>query len=309
MAELYKKHRPQDLSEIIGNAEVVKSLKGMLSNNEIPHSLLLMGPSGCGKTTIARILRKNLECGKHDFSEINCADFRGIDMVREIRAKMSQSPISGKTRVWVIDESHKLSSDAQNAFLKILEDTPQHVYFMLCTTDPQKLIKAIRTRCTPITVKGLTTTQMKKLLTSVIAKEEMEVSEEVVDKIIENSDGSSRAALVLLDQIRRLEDAEDQLEMIQNVSADAEAVFIARALFNPRTTWIEMGKILTDCEDQEPETIRYSVLGYARSILLKGGKLSDRAYLIIDSFRNNFYDSKKAGLAAACYEIIAGGSK
>jgi len=146
-------------------------LAQMVKRNKVPHTLLFSGPPGCGKTTLARILRKKLNCGKYDFSEVNCADFRGIDMVRDIRSHLQQAPISGDCRVWLIDEAHKLSNDAQNAFLKMLEDTPNHVYFFLATTNPQKLLKTIRTRCTEVVVKSLGDKNMEELIDDVIVGE------------------------------------------------------------------------------------------------------------------------------------------
>lgn len=308
MMELYKKYRPRKLEAMIGQDSTVKMLKQMLKRNRLPHTLLFEGPSGCGKTTFARILRKTLGCGKHDFVEKNCADFRGIDMVRDIRSHLQQAPISGSCRIWLIDEAHKLSNDAQNAFLKMLEDTPNHVYFMLATTDPQKLLPTIRTRCTEAIVKKLSNSNMQKLIGRVCKKEEVEIPEEVIEEIIESSEGSARKALVLLNQIIDLEDEEDMLETIKATTMEIQAKIIARTLLNPRVKWYEMAKIIRETAGEEAEQIRWMVLGYSKKVLLSGGKQAGRAYIIIDAFRDNFYDSKLAGLAAACYEVVIGGS-
>ncbi len=309
MSELYKKHRPKSLSDIVGQPEIVKLLQQKLAQNNLPHALLFSGPSGCGKTTLARILRKELHCGRYDFNEVNCADVRGIDEVRKIRARMGQSPLGGKCRIWLIDEAHKLTNDAQNALLKMLEDTPNHVYFMLATTDPQKLLRTIRTRCTEISVKPLKTSDMKKLLKHVLLVEKTKIQENVLDRIIEQSEGSPRKALVFLDQVIGVEDPEDQIELILSNTLETQAIDIARALFNPRTKWSEMASKLKGVQTEEPENLRWLILGYARTILLSGGKMAPRAYLIIDTFRDHFFDSKHAGLAAACYEIVIGSEK
>lgn len=306
MKELYKKYRPKSLDKMIGQNNSVKVLKSFLKGNTLPHTLLFSGPSGCGKTTLARILRKELKCGKHDFTELDCADFRGIEMVRNIRSHIQQAPISGKCRIWLIDEAGRMTTDAQNAFLKMLEDTPNHVYFMLATTDPQKLLKTIRTRCTEIIVRSLNSKSILKLLCHICGREKVKLPGEVIDKIIECSDGSARKALVLLNQVIELDDEDGMIEAIKATTAEVQAITIAKALFNPRTKWIDMAKILKETLNEEPEQIRWMVLGYARTILLSGGKLSGRAYLVIDTFCDNFYDSKHAGLAAACYEIIVG---
>lgn len=305
MKELYKKHRPKKLEEIVGQRSAVVALQKMLQKDKIPHCILLSGPSGCGKTTIARILAKSLKCSIHDFKEINCADFRGIDMVRDIRYAMMQAPLNGSSRMWVIDECHKLSNDAQNAFLKLLEDTPNHVYFILATTEPEKLLKTIRTRSTEITLKSLTDKELKQLLLTVLHKENIQIKEQVIEKIIELSDGSARKGLVLLDQVIHL-DEEEQLRTLADLDTEKETRSIASALFDLKITWDKMAKILSDSDLTDVERIRWGILGYAKSILLKGGKMAPRAYLVLDLFKEPFYDSKAAGLVWACYTIIQG---
>jgi DNA polymerase-3 subunit gamma/tau len=139
--ELYLKHRPSLFKQVIGQDDAVNVLQQLLKGDRFPHALLLSGPSGCGKTTLARICRDKLECTGADFQELNGADTRGIDTIREIRSHLNLRPMHGKCRIWYIDEAHKLSNDAQNALLKMLEDTPTTAYFMLATTEPNKLIK------------------------------------------------------------------------------------------------------------------------------------------------------------------------
>lgn len=304
MKELYKKYRPKTFDKILGQKHIVKSLERWVERGTLPHTLLFSGPSGCGKTTLARILRRELGCGKHDFTEINCADFRGIDMVRNIRLRMHQAPISGECRIWLIDEAHKLSNDAQNAFLKMLEDTPKHVYFMLATTDPQRLLRTIRNRCSEIAVKPLTSKTTKKLVTSISKKEGMKIPPEVVDKIIENSEGSARKALVSLNQVIELDDEEEMLEAIQASVIEIQASEISKLLLRPRVSWLDVAKVLRVIGNNEAEQIRHMVLGYARAVILGGGKTAGRAFVIIEAFSDNFFDSKAAGLAAACYEVM-----
>ena len=299
--ELYKKYRPKRLKQMIGQSGSVKVLTTYIENNRIPHALLFSGPSGCGKTTLARILRKELKCGKYDFTEKNC---RKIEEIRQIRSRMNQAPISGKTRIWLLDEAHQLTSDAQNEFLKMLEDTPKHVYFMLATTDPQKLKRTIRTRCTEIVVRTLVKKSMFKLLEYVCNKENVSIPRDVIEEIEESSDGSARKALVLLDQIIELDSEEAMMEAIKVTTVEIQSIAISRALFNTRTSWSDMTKILKGIVNEEPETIRRQVLGYATKVILSGGKSADMAYQIIDAFRDNFYDCKHAGLVAACWEVL-----
>lgn len=303
MEELYKKHRPSRFKHVHGQSAAVSMLEDMVKTGKIPHAILFTGPSGTGKTTLARILKDKLQCGDRDYCEVNSADFSGIDMVRGIRSRMTLSPISGKCRVWLIDESHKLSGDAQTAFLKYLEDTPTHVYFMLCTTDPGKLKKEIHTRCTEIKTCNLSSTDQEKMLKGILEKEGVELGSDVLERIVEVSDGSARKALVILQQIIGLETEEEQLEAIRSSDSKRQAIEIARALLNPKTKWPEMAAILKSV-DEEPESIRHMVLSYMNNVLL-GGKQGDRAYLIITMFSGNWYDCKESGLTAACWEIIS----
>ncbi len=307
MKELYKKYRPKKFKNIIGQPGAIKVLQTFIKKNKVPHSLLFSGPSGCGKTTIARILRKELKCGKHDFVEINGSDKNGVDDMRRIRTQLNKSPISGKCKIWLIDEAHKISTAAQDMMLKMLEDTPKHIYFFLATTDPQKLKRTIKTRCTEIAVKSLTRKYLIALIAYIIAKEKSKIPAEVIDKIIEVSEGSARKALVLLNQIYLLGDEDDMLASIEETTVEKISEFIGKLLINPKTSWFEIAKVLKDNKEQEPESIRWGVLGYAKTCLLSGSKISARAYIIIDAFRDHFYDSKHAGLAAAAYEVYSSG--
>lgn len=306
MDELYKRYRPTDMNSLVGQAAAVKSVETMVANKKIPHTILLTGPSGCGKTTIARILKNTLKVADPDFREINAADNRGIELVRDIRSVMNLSAMrAGGSRCWLIDEAHALTKDAQGAFLKILEDTPKHVYFMLATTDPNKLLKTIQTRCTEIRVKALAVSEVKALLNKIVKQEKAKVSEEVIDRIAEVADGSARKALVLLGQCIDIKDEDEQLEAILASDSKRQAIEVAKLLMNPRTKWPDVAKVLKEVED-EPEMIRRLVLAYARGVLLGGGGLSGRAFLVINAFRDFFGDANAghAVLAASCWEVV-----
>ena len=289
---------------MLGQDAVVASLEQMIERNDVPHALILSGPSGCGKTTVGRILKTHLECGDADWFEINAADAKGIDVVRDIRRYASLSPMEGNTRIFLIDEAGKLTGDAQNALLKPLEDSPSHAYFILATTDPGKLLKTIHTRCTEIKFRPLELDVIRKLVKRVVEKEDMKVNGDVIDEIAEAAEGSARKALVILEQVGWLDDVKAQLAGVSAASVHKDqAILLARALINPRARWAEVAALLKENKD-DPEQVRYLLLGYARSVMLGGGKLAPRAFVIIDIFARNFYDSKQAGLAAACWEVI-----
>jgi len=302
--ELYKKCRPKTLDKVVGQPSAVTVLKSMVGKNEIPHALLLSGPSGCGKTTIARILRKHVKCKPEDFHELNIADIRGIDNVRDIRTAMRKYAIGGGSKVFLLDEVAELTSSAQKALLKMLEDTPDHVYFMLCTTDPQKLIKPIRTRCTEIALKPIDSEDLKILIGDTSEAEGKKVSEDVADKIIESSEGSARKALVLLDSVIRLESEEEMLEVIEKSTQEKQGIDLCRALLN--APWKKVAEIVEGIAPDDVETVRWIVLGYMKTIVLGGGKIADKAYRIMCCFERNFFDTKHNGLVMACWEAVNG---
>lgn len=302
--ELYKKYRPQNFGDVVGQKDVVNVLIEMGKAMKIPHFLLFVGPSGCGKTTIARILRKKLKCSDADFVEVNAAESRGIDTIREIKATMNLAPMAGKCRVWLMDEVHALTGDAQNALLKMLEDTPPHVYFMFCTTDPQKLKATIKTRATEIKCKEISREDLAALVVRVVAAEgSPPLTDDVVKRLSYVAEGSARKALVLLDSVIRIKDAASQIEAIEANDVKGQAIQIAKALLNKSTSWNQMCQILQSV-DEEPESIRWLVLSYCGAVLIKADNA--RAALILTEFRDNWFDCKKAGLVLSCYNVIKG---
>ena len=302
--ELYRRYRPRKFSDVLGQPQAVSMLREKAKTGTVPHCLLLSGPSGCGKTTIARILQKVLKCSDADFREMNIADVRGIDMVREIRSKMHLSPIGGNTRIWLLDECARGTVDAQNAFLKMFEDTPEHVYFILATTEPMKLLSTIRTRATEVKLLPLDARIMIELIDRVATAEEIVLTGEVKDMIVTTAEGSPRKALVLLGQVASVSGEEDQLAVIEASAGSPTAIEIARALMK-HSPWSTVAKLLKECQD-DPESVRHVVLGYFGSVMLGGGKTARRAFEVVDIFSKPFYDSKKAGLVAACFEAIEG---
>jgi DNA polymerase-3 subunit gamma/tau len=298
---LYHKYRPSSLNKIKGNEDIVEALNNMLTKKEtFPHSILLHGETGCGKTTIARIIAKELNCTESDYIELNTSDFRGIDTAREIIKSSQFKPLNSDCRIWVIDECQKITNDAQNALLKILEDTPKHVYFILCTTDPQKLIAPIKNRCQQFQVTPLTEIQLFGLLRRIVKNENEELEKEVYDQIILDSMGHPRDAIQILEKVlsvtpeNRLNIAKKSAE-IQNQSIE-----LCRVLMK-KSNWGTVNKILLGLKGQEAEDIRRVILGYAQAVLLKAD--DSRAALIIEEFWEPFYNIGFPGLVYACYSV------
>ncbi len=298
---LYKKYRPSSFNEIKGNQQVISVLESMLGDlKTCPQVFLLHGPTGCGKTTIGRIIKDRLGCVGEDFKEVDSADFRGIDTVREIRRNAQYSPMFGSCRVWLIDEVHKMTNDAQNALLKFLEDTPKGVYIILATTDPQKLLNTIRGRCSEFQLKPLNEIEMKRLLKRTVIREKEKLRDEVYEQIIQDSQGLPRNALQILEQVLRVPE-EKRLEIAEQTAAEqSQTIELCRALMK-RAGWKEVSSILRGIKDQEPENIRRAVLGYASAVLLKKDDLL--AGRILEEFFEPFYNTGFPGLVQACYAV------
>jgi len=310
MAGLYQAYRPRTFDEVVGNKEAIRTLESFIKRDrsEVPHAFLFSGPSGCGKTTLARILAKKLGCSDANFVEIDSADFRGIDTIREIRRQMRLAPVGGGScRVWLIDECHKLTGDAQSALLKALEDTPSHVYFLLATTDPEKLIKTVRNRCTTIIVSSLTEKQLISLMDEICQEEKKKVPEDILKLIAKNALGSARASLVALDQVIDLDKKEMANAINDNMARESKTLELCQAIFNG-AQWTSVQGILNGLRDEDPESVRRSVLGYSCSVLL-GNSTKKQAFAmdVIDVFWDSLYNTGFPGLVKMCYDICRGG--
>jgi DNA polymerase III subunit gamma/tau len=300
---LYNKYRPQTFEEVKGNEDAVESLRNTIAKSTISHAYLFQGPTGCGKTTLAYIFARALGCVGNDLKEIDSGQFRGIDTVRDIRSNSSYKPIEGKRRGWVLDESQKMTIDAQNAMLKILENPPEHTFFFLCTTEPQKLIEPIRGRCIIINVHTLNNSQMIGLLKGIVRKEGETLAREVYEQIAQDSLGHPRNAINILEQVLSVP-VERRLSIAQKSAFEqSAAIELCRSLIRG-ARWKEVSTILLGLKDQEPETIRRIILGYCQAVLLKNDDM--RAGLIMENMLEPFYNTGFPGLVFACYSIMKG---
>lgn len=306
---LYLKYRPRTLDEIVGNSDLVALLRSQLSDSangsasrSMPHALIFAGPTGCGKTTLARIVATSLGAKGSDLREIDSADFRGIDAVREIRKQSVYRPLEGSCSVWILDEVHRATGDAQSALLKLLEDTPEHVYIILCTTDPQKLLPTILGRCAQYQVKLLTEREMRQLLRRVVKAEGETLDKEVYDQIVQDSLGHPRNALQILAQALAV-DGERRLVVARRTAERAsQTISLCRALVKA-DSWKAIASILSGLKEEEPEQIRRAVLGYTQTILLQNQR-NDGVARIMEQFLTPFWDSGFAGLVYACYVCV-----
>lgn len=299
---LHLDYRPDNTESMVGNEDTLAAFESIFKRKSKPHAFLFTGPAGSGKTTLARIAVDLLDCCESEFTELDAADFRGIDMVRDLRRKMHYRPSRGPCRVWLLDECHKLTTDAQEALLKALEDTPKHIYLLLATTNPEKLKTTLKRRCTPFELSALSVSQIKTHLSEVSDEEKKKVPDEVLKQISQDCIGSLGMALMLLDKIIDMPKKQMLAAAKRAAAEESETIELCRALIK-KAPWKSITKILRGLT-AEPETARRNVLGYCNSVILNGD--SPRAFLIMDAFSEPFYDTGAPGLTLACYNALYG---
>lgn len=290
---LYRKYRPKNLQEVVGQEHVKKALTNAINLKKISHAYLFTGPRGTGKTSVARILAKSLNCQEGptltpcevcpscidiknstpmDVIEIDAASNRKVEDAQNILEKIQYVPVNGKYKIYIIDEVHMLTNHAFNALLKTLEEPPENVIFILATTEPQKVLETITSRCQRFDFRRITTDDIINHLKNIAKLEKIKIDDDALFTIAKNAAGGMRDSLALLDQVSVLDNAkaitsEDinkllgrlSFDMLNNLSEDIiqskpqDAIELLEKIYN---------------SGNEPTQILINLLGYFKNLLI-----------------------------------------
>ncbi|USN95044.1 MAG: DNA polymerase III subunit gamma/tau [Candidatus Nomurabacteria bacterium] len=198
---LYRKYRPLKFADVIGQDHIVKGLEVAIKSGDLPHAFIFSGGRGTGKTSVARILATELGIKKEDIYEIDAASNRGIDDIRSIKESVSSVPFASDYKIYIIDEVHMLSKDAFNALLKTIEEPPAYAFFVLATTEFEKIPETIVSRCVTYDFKKPGEAVLEELVTSVSKKEKVSIDKDAAELIAFLGDGSFRDTLSNLQKV------------------------------------------------------------------------------------------------------------
>ena len=287
---LYRKYRPTDFSSVVGQNEIKKILSTAISQGNITHAYLFSGPRGTGKTTTAKILAKMVNCehlvdgepcnkcnscinlfNSNDVIEIDAASNNGVDEIRDLREKATLVPSVCKYKVYIIDEVHMLTTQAFNALLKILEEPPKHVIFILATTEYHKIPLTITSRCQKFQFNKLEIEDIVKRLREISDLEKINIDDDALYEIAKISDGGMRDSINFLDQIRSFTSNMITVNDVYEVCGDISVLQISNLLIYLKENNVE--KITEFFEEMSEKGKNFNklledIVGYLKDVIL-----------------------------------------
>lgn len=284
------RHRPTKFSEVIGQKEIVTSFRAALDDGT-SHAFLFTGQPGVGKTTLARLGAKYRGTTAANLTEVDAATYSGIDDMRALTASLGYRPLGGKntTKSLIIDEAQAISRQAWQSLLKMIEEPPEWVLWLLCTTDPSKVPDSIKSRCSVYTLKPLRVTELFDYLLEIAEIEKFDTPRPVLELCAKMADGAPRSALSNLAVCYAAKDRAEAASLI----ADAEAVqegtpyALAKALADG-WKWDKIQPLLQSMAeaDQSAETVRHTVRAYFTKVIIgtKDAQVVCRALKVLDNF-------------------------
>ena len=307
---LYQKYRPTTFDEVFGQDEAVKVMKSIVKmpKEKRPHVFLFGGASGCGKTTLAKVFARaiGVDPDTMNFQTLDASKDRSIERIRELYDKLSIRPMGSKAegRIFLLDEAHQLLKPAQEALLKMCEDTPSSAYIIFATTEPDALGKALRSRCKTITIKPLTLKAIYQNLKRVSESEGIVITDDYLQKIAQNSDNSARVSLQILETyMLNGNNVDKAISMNGGVGNEmkADTITLCRAIVDRYDNWNAVVDFCTKYKGQS-EPVRQAILGYLKACLMKAENKTKRLRFasLIECFLEPHYD---CGDVALLYQI------
>ena len=336
---LYRKYRPTNFDEVVGQKIIIQTLKNAVKNNQITHAYLFAGPRGTGKTSIAKILAKIINCENLDgynpcdkcvnctqynnkqavdIIEIDAASNNGVEEIRDLKSKITLVPTTGKYKIYIIDEVHMLSTGAFNALLKTLEEPPKHVIFILATTDPHKIPSTILSRCQRFDFKKIDNLDIIRRIKKIVNTENIKIEGKAIEEIAVLSDGGMRDALSLLDQAISYSEDQITLEDIYEINGTVTPDQMNLLLQNIISNNVEdVFRKIDQLNEQGKDFYKLTeeIIMYLRDILLSRlvpnynnihdnlNLKNDEVIIYIETFNKSLFEMKNSNNMKLIFEL------